>query len=224
MRPSGPAPAEEEAREVQARQLLDRYGVLSREFVDRESLMPWRTFCEVLQRMEMRGEVRRGYFVEGLSGMQFALPAAMEELRGIRSGTDKQENAGWEVTLLNACDPANPYGPGVPLPRTAGGSSHTLSRQAGNFIAFHGGSPILILENGGSSIMTIGHPESEAVVAALRRFIELTRFTPAVRPIKRIIVEYWDGARPAGTSWGSILRELGFRGDPNQTLRYEEYR
>ena len=150
--------------------------------------------------------------------MQFALPAAMEELRGIRSAADSSG-----ITLLNACDPANPYGSGIPLPPLASGDSHTLLRHSGNFIAFQGGSPILLIENGGSSIRTIGRPETEAVAEALRKFVGLTRFAPAVRPIKRICVEYWDEARPAATPWGSVLRELGFRGDANQTLRYEEY-
>ena len=68
------------------------------------------------------------------------------------------------------------------------------------------------------------YPETEGVAAALRKFVALTRFAPAVRPMKRICVEYWDDARPAGTPWGSVLRGLGFRGDANQTLRYEEYR
>src|SRR5205085_1177228 len=58
-----------------ARLLLERYGVIARELaLMDERLPPWRVLYEVLSRLELAGEVRRGYFVEGLSGAQFALP------------------------------------------------------------------------------------------------------------------------------------------------------
>ena len=75
----------DECARRQAVQLLDRYGIVARELYRREELLPWALIASALQRMELRGEIRRGYFVEGLSGMQFALPAAVEELRRLRS-------------------------------------------------------------------------------------------------------------------------------------------
>src|SRR5262249_34480578 len=65
-----------------ARMLLQRYGVVARELALLDSgMIPWRVLYEVLSRMEMAGEVRRGYFVEGMSGAQFALPEAARMLQ-----------------------------------------------------------------------------------------------------------------------------------------------
>src|SRR6478672_674523 len=65
-----------------ARQWLERYGIVSREIWRRERpAIGWRSIYHELKRLEFRGEVRRGYFVRGLSGAQFALPEAVEMLR-----------------------------------------------------------------------------------------------------------------------------------------------
>src|SRR5262249_39952830 len=62
--------------------LLERFGIVARELAQMDPLLPpWRVLYEVLSRMELAGEVRRGYFVEGLSGAQFALPEAARLLQ-----------------------------------------------------------------------------------------------------------------------------------------------
>jgi ATP-dependent Lhr-like helicase len=173
-----------------------------------------------LQRMEMRGDIRRGYFVEGFSGMQYALPHAAEELRRLRSDPPSSD----AVVLLNACDPGNMYGLGIDLPAPSPGEGRSrFARLAGNFIAFQEGSPILWIENNGARIWTVGRAETEAVERALGAFLEMTKLPPQMRPLKAVEIEYWDGERPARTSWGVLLRELGFRGAANQTMRRDEF-
>src|SRR5439155_18080503 len=62
--------------------LLNRYGIVGRELALLDELMPsWRVLYEVLSRLELAGKVRRGYFVEGMSGAQFALPEAARMLQ-----------------------------------------------------------------------------------------------------------------------------------------------
>ena len=118
-------PAEVAAR--QARQLLARYGVVTHESLDSEiGAWDWGIIYPELQRLEMRGEVRRGYFVRGLPGVQFALPEVVEQLR---AGATKAKDDEEPVVLLNACDPANLYGPAGEL-RTAAGEPFA-------FRAFH---------------------------------------------------------------------------------------
>ena len=68
--------------------------------------MPWRVLYEVLARMELADEVRRGYFVEGLSGAQFALPEAARMLHDLSGPTTP--NA--PVTLIHTLDPAREVG------------------------------------------------------------------------------------------------------------------
>ncbi|MEO6778530.1 MAG: hypothetical protein ABI194_03685, partial [Gemmatimonadaceae bacterium] len=89
-----------------ARAWLERYGVVSRDWWRRERPpVSWRAIYQELKRLEFRGEVRRGYFVHGLAGAQFALPDAVERLREVAAS-----NAGdAPFCVLAASDPANPY-------------------------------------------------------------------------------------------------------------------
>jgi ATP-dependent Lhr-like helicase len=96
---------EDRAAEM-ARYWLDRYGIVSREIWRRERpKISWRTIYHELKRMEFRGEVRRGYFVKGLAGAQFATSAAVEQLRAI---AEESEN-GKPFIVMAASDPANIY-------------------------------------------------------------------------------------------------------------------
>ena len=97
---------EEEKAVRIARYWLDRYGIVSREIWRREKpLTDWRAIYRELKRLEFRGEVRRGYFVRGLSGAQFATPSAVEMLRSIAAGEEVDK----PFIVLAASDPANVY-------------------------------------------------------------------------------------------------------------------
>ena len=106
-------PADPEARLLAwAGLLLDRYGVLSREVVAMEPSAPgWGELAPLLARAEWRGEVRRGYFVEGLSGVQYASEEAAAELARLAA----RPEAASPVILISTVDPANLYGAGAPL-------------------------------------------------------------------------------------------------------------
>jgi ATP-dependent Lhr-like helicase len=215
----GDPPGEDERARAQAGLLLERYGIVAREFHRREDLLPWGMIAPELARMEMRGEVRRGYFVEGLSGMQFALPRAVEELRKVRS-----EGLHGGVVLLNACDPANPYGPGVDFsPGEKGATPPRVTRAPSTYIAFDRGSPFLVFESSGARIRSISPARSEAVRKGLELFVGLLRLPGTLRPFREIVVEYCDDLRPAESPLGAQLRALGFVRDSNQTMRRDEY-
>lgn len=95
-----------EAEEIFARQLLRRYGVVLRELLTREARAPsWRTLIGIYRRLEARGEIRGGRFVDGFSGEQFALPEAVEALRAVRRNREERE-----VVLVAAADPLNLVG------------------------------------------------------------------------------------------------------------------
>ncbi len=102
----GPDLPKEEHAERIARQWLMRYGIVSRDWWRRERPpVSWRSIYRELKRLEFRGEVRRGYFVRGLGGAQFAVPDAVEWLRTV-AGEDPSQ-AGYVV--MAASDPANVY-------------------------------------------------------------------------------------------------------------------
>ncbi len=89
-----------------ARAWLERYGVVSRDWWRRERPpVSWRAIYQELKRLEFRGEVRRGYFVRGLAGAQFALPDAVERLREV-AGSDPLVAP---FVVISTSDPANPY-------------------------------------------------------------------------------------------------------------------
>src|SRR5438128_10816975 len=110
------APAAEDADELAealAEQLLARWGVVFRDLLVRETFtVPWREVLWALRRMEARGTIRGGRFVNGFSGEQYAVAEAVEALRAVR----KRERTG-ETIGLSAADPLNLVGVVLPGPR-----------------------------------------------------------------------------------------------------------
>jgi ATP-dependent Lhr-like helicase len=103
--------------------MLNRWGVVFRDLVRRESLAPaWRDLLVILRRMESRGEIRGGRFVQAFIGEQFALPEAVELLRAVR----RQEPVGEEVQL-SAADPLNLTGILLPGDRVPASSNEPIT-------------------------------------------------------------------------------------------------
>jgi ATP-dependent Lhr-like helicase len=106
----------DEAVEVLGRQLLRRYGVVFRALLARESILaPWRDLVRVYRRLEARGEIRGGRFVNGFSGEQYALPEAIGLLRGVRREGERNE-----LIAISAADPLNLVGVLTPGPLVPG--------------------------------------------------------------------------------------------------------
>jgi ATP-dependent helicase Lhr and Lhr-like helicase len=107
--------------------LLRRYGIVFRELLTRESILPkWREILVTLRRLEDRGEVRGGRFVSGFLGEQFALPVAVESLRALR-----QQQPSGELTTISAADPLNLVGIIVPGERVAANSGRLVAFRDG---------------------------------------------------------------------------------------------
>ncbi len=121
--------AAERPRAVEAAcwMLLRRYGIVIRDLLVRESnLPPWRELLMAFRRLEDRGEIRGGRFVDGFLGEQFALPVAVESVRALRglplSG---------DTLTLSAADPLNLVGILVPGERVPAISGRTVSYRDG---------------------------------------------------------------------------------------------
>ena len=128
--------ARNSALEKFARVLLQRYGVVFRRLLDRESFpISWYELGRIYRRWEARGEIRGGYFVGGVSGEQFALPEAIGLLRSIRKAPSNGE-----LLTLSAADPLNLQGILTPGPKIA---AFTANR-----ILFRDGLPIAAFEAG----------------------------------------------------------------------------
>ncbi len=130
---------------ARALQLVERYGVLTREAALGEGIEGgFAGVYPVLKALEERGDVRRGYFVEGLGAAQFALPGAVDRLRSM-SGDEAPVSA----VALAAVDPAQPYGASLRWPDTDGRPART----AGAWVVLVDGEPAVYLERGGKSLV-----------------------------------------------------------------------
>ncbi|HKO89518.1 MAG TPA: hypothetical protein VJU61_00105, partial [Polyangiaceae bacterium] len=140
-----------------ARLLLLRYGVVFRTLLERENAPPWRDLLREYRRLEARGEVRGGRFVQRHAGEQFALPEAIPLLRSQR----KETAAGGEV-CLSACDPLNLLGTLLPGERVAATPS--------NLLLFRDGLPIAALEGGQVRLLEpLEDGAAQRITAGLRR-------------------------------------------------------
>jgi ATP-dependent Lhr-like helicase len=107
--------------------LLRRYGIVFRDLLAREAILPkWRELLIAFRRLEDRGEIRGGRFVSGFIGEQFALPVAVESLRAMRD----QRPSG-EVITVSATDPLNLLGILVPGERIAASSGKAVAFRDG---------------------------------------------------------------------------------------------
>jgi ATP-dependent Lhr-like helicase len=206
---------------AQAGLLLERYGVVARELALLDPwLLPWRVLYEVLSRMELAGEVRRGYFVEGLSGAQFALPEAAQRLQDLHLPA----TAAAPVVLLHSLDPANLYGAGAPfdVPLLDGGT-RPLLRRPGNWLVLKAGRPVLLVEGQGKKLTALASASREEVAAAVGCLPGiLAGRGQGVR--HKLTVEEWNG-RPVTTTEGrELLAGAGFVRDYQGMTLYAAWR
>jgi ATP-dependent helicase Lhr and Lhr-like helicase len=199
--------------------LLERHGVLTRGAMAGERIAGgFAAVYPVLRAMEEAGQCRRGYFVEGLGGAQFALPGAVDRMRAMAErprpagpGAAASSSAERSVVLA-AADPAQPYGAALPWPERPGEapSSHRPGRKAGALVVLAGGSLVLYVERGGRTLLSwtedpeLLEPSAAALAAAVRD-----------GALGRLTVERADGLRAGGdTPLARALEGAGFRPTP----------
>jgi len=205
---SGKAPSETERRHAQALRLLDTYGVVTRDTVAGEGLPGgFSAVYPILREMEERGRVRRGYFVEGLGGAQFCIPAALDRLRAERSDASG-DRAPAEALILAASDPANPYGATLAWPRWSGDDRRPLPRAAGAYVVLIDGEPALYLERGGKSLQTLPAFADPDIAAqslnALRQLVADGRY-------RSLQIERVDGSPVGDSPHAPQLAGAGFQ-------------
>ncbi len=141
-----PEPSSTQRATAQALQLVERYGVLTREAALGEGITGgFAGVYPVLKALEERGDIRRGYFVEGLGAAQFALPGAVDRIRASGSEFDDAP-----VVMLAATDPAQPYGASLRWPESAG----RPARVAGAHVVMIDGLPAVFIERGAKSLVS----------------------------------------------------------------------
>jgi ATP-dependent helicase Lhr and Lhr-like helicase len=201
------APADPSARRrALAELLLERYGILTRELVLSEGVPGgFSAIYPELSQLETLGIARRGYFVEGLGGAQFALPGAVERLRAQRAPEEAPP------LVLAATDPAQPYGAALPWPKREG-EVRRPSRTPGATVVLAGAEPVLYLERGGKALQTLVEPDDPRLQPALQALADHAR----AGRLKRIALEKVDGQPVMGSRWEASLADVGFRAGPRR--------
>jgi ATP-dependent Lhr-like helicase len=200
--------AAEPDRRALAELLLERHGVVTRDAVRAEGIAGgYSAVYGELRALETLGSCRRGYFVEGLGGAQFALGGAVERLRELRPRDGDEP----EPLVLAAADPAQPYGAVIPWPKRAGARA---ARVAGAHVVLLGGEPALFVERGGRSLVPLREPEEEWLQPALAALVGFVKRGGA----KRLAVERFDGEPVAETLAMPLLVEAGFLAGPRRAV------
>jgi len=191
-------------RRALAELMLERYGILTREQVRAEGVPGgFSAIYPELSQLETLGIARRGYFVEGLGGAQFALPGAVERLR---AGNAEDETP----IVLAAVDPAQPYGAALAWPATT--ESRRVARVPGAYVVLAAGAPIAYLERGGRALQTLVEPDDPQLEPALVALVDAVRGGR----IKRLALEKVDGASALDSPLGDALVRLGFQEGPRR--------
>ena len=162
-----------------------------------------------LRALETLGSARRGYFVEGLGGAQFAPPGAVERLRELRAiGREGDEPS---TLVLAAADPAQPYGAALPWPRRAGARA---ARVVGAWVVLLDGEAALYVERGGRSLVPLRDPDEAWLRPAVEALVAHVRAGGA----KRLAVERFDGEPVVESDALQLLVEAGFLAGPRRAV------
>ncbi|GIJ69468.1 ATP-dependent helicase [Virgisporangium ochraceum] len=187
--------------------LLERYGVVTRGAVMAEGHPGgFAGVYPVLAALEERGAARRGYFVEGLGAAQFALPGAVDRLRGMAEKADGQ------AVVLATTDPANPYGAALPWPERVVDeltTGHRPGRKAGALVVVTGGEPALYVERGGRTLLSFTD-NGEALAAAAKALADAVHSGA----LGAMSVERVDGEAIHSSPLRDALTSAGFRVTP----------
>jgi ATP-dependent Lhr-like helicase len=146
----------------------------------------WSRLRHALARLEYAGEILRGYFVDGLSGEQYALEDAADDL--LRGGRRAEPHV-----VVNALDPANLWGKVFALTRRDGVRA-TLPRGAAACLVFRAGRPVLAVEAHGRELTPLAGWENADFPGAIRALQLLAERPLPFRPWRRLEVTTWDGA------------------------------
>ena len=197
-------------RRALAELLLERHGIVTRDGVRGEGVRGgYGAVYGELRGLETLGVCRRGYFVEGLGGAQFAVPGAVERLRELRVGGSPGDPP--HTLLLAAADPAQPYGAALPWPRRAGARA---ARVAGAWVVLLDGEAALFVERGGRSLVPLRDPDPEWLRPALDALVAHVRGGGA----RRLAVERFDGEPVVETDVMGLLVEAGFLAGPRRAV------
>jgi ATP-dependent helicase Lhr and Lhr-like helicase len=198
-----------EQRRALCELLLERYGVVTREQVLAEGIRGgFAILYEAFSSLETLGVCRRGYFIEGMGGAQFALPGAVERLRAMRSPSGALTGEPRRTLVIAAADPAQPYGAALPWPKRDS-AKRRPARVAGAYVVMVDDQPALYVERGGRGLVTLSDTPAHEALVALAEAVRTGR-------VGRLAFERIDGEPAIASAMAEALIELGFHSGPRR--------
>ncbi|MCX6469975.1 MAG: ATP-dependent helicase [Corynebacteriales bacterium] len=193
-------------------QLLERYGVVTKGSVTGEEVPGgFARVYKALSGFEDSGKVRRGYYIDGLGGAQFAAVGTVDALREHSVDTTDDRSEPPVPVVLASTDPANPFGAALPWPESTQteGSGHRPGRKPGALVVIVDGHLTLFVERGGKTVLTFGDaPDRVApAAAALAEVVRSGR-------VSKLQIERVDGEAVHGTEIAAAFVESGFTATP----------
>ncbi|WP_320668821.1 DEAD/DEAH box helicase [Patulibacter defluvii] len=228
--PPGAGPVDPgERRRTLAELLLERHGIVTREHVRAEGISGgFSTLYDSFGALETLGVCRRGYFVEGLGGAQFALPGAVERLRAqqIEPPGPALAPSGepLPVLVLDAADPAQPYGTLLSWPdddhddRPADAQRPRPQRAHGAKVVLVGPDPVLFVDRSAKGLQVLVGYGDERLPGALAAVAEAAAAGRIGPPRKGVQLERIDGLEVIGHPLERLLEPAGFRPAPTKYL------
>ena len=195
---------------ARADMLLERYGVVSREAASAEELPGgFSAVYRTLRAMEEAGRIRRGHFIEGLSGAQFAHVGAVERLRAARREPNEAPRPASElaVQVLASQDPANPYGTLLDWPATGAGDAGRPRRVPGTWVVLVEGRPVLYAAPRRRALSSFPDPQRDPPFAVA---FEALHRLPRSSSRRLLVVETIDGVAAEDSPLREALMAVGF--------------
>lgn len=214
------SPSSTERTIALANQLVQRHGVLTKHAVAKELVVGgFAGLYPVLKQMEEAGKLRRGYFVEGLGGAQFAAPGADDLLRQPPVDSDDSTPV---ATLLAATDPANPYGAAIGWPERGDDTSGRPSRSVGAYVLLLNGDLVAFLSASGGHLTTflpVGEPDRSTAIGAIAEALVVKSAEGAPVLISKV-----DNGPISESELAPALRAAGFEPTSRGYLRRDQPR
>ena len=203
--------------ERQARLLLQRYGILIKEWYRREQgLVNWYHLFQALKRLEWQGEIRRGYFVSGLSGVQFALPEALDLLDRLnRTPSLKNGN----TAVISSLDPALPFGGGIDWGIIdSRGKPIKVVRSASCHLVLLDGDIVMIGEKYFQRLTIIKEISPNTWESVTKRLLNYIKMPEPLKPVNRIEIHQINNLPASASPYAGRLQNTGFEKDGSRLV------
>lgn len=185
-----------ERKEQEWERCFDRSIIMCRETAAAWNVS-WQDALRVLRIQEYTGQVRRGYFVEGLSGAQFIRD------KDFHSALLALEQPQEELSWLNAVDPSQIWGKVIPHLE-----GRSFTNVPGTAVAINAGVPQAVFERQGKTLRTFGEWDEAAGTQMLQSFSAAFRGKTLFAGIKRVVVKEYPAESAEALAAAGFIREM----------------